>query len=99
MNIGDLRQTNDTFAQNLTENAYINMCTTTDMEIAIAAIEKQIPKELTIKTTDEKIRYTCPCGKTLIVEYKNSLIFGTKTKYCPECGQALDWGKEQWKNA
>lgn len=70
-----------------------------NVKVCRRAIEKQIPKELTIKTTDEKIRYTCPCGKTLIVEYKNSLIFGTKTKYCPECGQALDWGKEQWKNA
>ncbi len=61
------------------------------VEVVKEALEKQIPKELTIKTTDEKIRYTCPCGKTLMVEYKNSLVFGAKVKHCPNCGQALDW--------
>ena len=87
MNIGDLRQTKDTFAQNLTENAYINMCTTTDMEIAIAAIEKQIPKKA--QHSDVIVGL-----KSVIFQVCEGRIFYL-CSYCYHCGQKLDWGKEQ----
>lgn len=34
------------FVQDLAENAYLNMCTVEEMNIAIKALEKQIPKKL-----------------------------------------------------
>ena len=57
------------------------------MEVAISAIEKQIPKK-PIPTEEQNIRYAmnyvCPhCGKHFI---------GTGiASYCYHCGQALDW--------
>lgn len=35
----------DNFVQNLAENAYLNMCTTEEMNIVISALEKQMPKK------------------------------------------------------
>lgn len=60
-----------------------------EMEVAIKALEKQIPKKL--KTAD--IGYTmygCPnC------DYTDSLwSLKKRDKHCPNCGQALDWGGE-----
>lgn len=88
MNIGDLKQARDWLNTMHTSWEWVDVA-----EVCKEAVEKQIPKKLIPETTNEKIRYKCLCGKTLMVEYKNSLIFGTKVKYCPECGQALDWGK------
>lgn len=58
------------------------------LAIAIKALEKQIPQypEYTDEYMDDAY---CPaCGK---FEFE----MGTTTwgmKYCPECGQAIDWG-------
>ena len=47
--------------------------------IAISALEKQIPK----KPTD---KYNCPrCGEQLM----------GKVNCCEVCGQAIDWGEEE----
>ena len=52
-------------------------------EIAVEAMEKQIPKE-TVKPASPHFRYACPsCG--------NYPISG---HYCSECGQAVVYGKE-----
>ena len=63
-------------------------------KIAMQALEKQIPK----KNKIEKWIYTkCDCGYELskhqgdgyyVVPYEN------KTKYCPNCGQRLDWSEK-----
>ena len=48
------------------------------MEITVEALEKQIPK----KTMEIEINDKClVCGRWV----------NTNHKYCPECGQALDW--------
>lgn len=57
---------------------------------AIDALEKQIPKKPTYKefkiilaTVGEKTDgdFLCSCGSAVYSDYK----------FCPECGQALDW--------
>lgn len=54
------------------------------LDMAIEALEKQIPKRV---KTDEAFG-NCPvCGYVLTSELINE--YGIK--YCPECGQALDW--------
>ena len=56
------------------------------LDIAISAIEKQIPKKVNISlkgTTGWNTKCYCP----------NCSAFISNGKYCSECGQALDWGK------
>lgn len=54
-------------------------------EIAIKALEKQIPKKAkNITTTVYYKQGRCPnC---------NALLKNTINIFCPDCGQALDWG-------
>ena len=51
-------------------------------EMAINALEKQIPKKVIEYV---KGRYCCPLCKA--IRYSNA-------PYCEHCGQALDWGEE-----
>ena len=53
-------------------------------ELAIKALEKQIPKKP--KTDDRYIMYICPCCNDFIKVSHN---------YCPNCGQELDWSDEE----
>lgn len=50
------------------------------MELAISALEKQIPKKL-----DLDGGVYCPC---CLHEFKANY---NTTSYCPNCGQAIDW--------
>jgi len=53
------------------------------IDMAIEALEKQIPKRVPIEYDDE---FTCPtCGKTT-EDYDVTTL-----KVCPECGQKLRW--------
>ena len=85
----------DNFVQNLAENAYLNMCTTEEMNIVISALEKQIPKKPEQGTTNAFI-YVCPnCGGPV-----GSLeVEEIWCDFCPKCGQAidnaLDWSDEE----
>lgn len=56
--------------------------------MAISALEKQIPMQITEVHVDE---YVCPvCGA------ENSCNQGVvEDKFCPECGQALNWSDEK----
>lgn len=62
------------------------------VDVAIQALEKQIPKK--VKNSGERIPFEwyCPtCGEILCDDgYKN-----TDIKYCEQCGQVLDWRDEQ----
>lgn len=73
------------------------------VNMAVAALEKQIPQKPVIKDdvyenyTSEPIQaYVCPsCGEVLIAiktkEFlKLNLIF-LEPKFCQECGQAIEW--------
>lgn len=62
------------------------------LRVSISALEKQIPKKTTFEGDDfdgnGNIIYDiwiCPCcGKKYVIDYDDY-------KYCPWCGQALDW--------
>lgn len=64
-----------------------------DLELAINALEKQIPKKP--KEYEDKF-YACPiCGNVLLHKWKK---YNTKLTdksnglpYCLNCGQAIDW--------
>ena len=55
------------------------------MEIAINALEKQIPKK-PHKNFEKFSGVWCSCGKYLGKGY-----FVEKPSFCPDCGQKLDW--------
>lgn len=60
-------------------------------ELAIKALEKQIPKKPA--EHGDEINYDCPvCGAD--VGYFDAMAWETP-KYCPECGQALDWDRKE----
>lgn len=63
------------------------------LEMAIAALEKQIPKKPTYEVDSHWYgqlvydTWVCPnCGKGYEVDYDNY-------DYCPECGQKIDWSE------
>lgn len=53
-----------------------------DMNIMISAMEKQVPK----KPTDRCMYKECPACGEVEIEF---------CKYCPSCGQKLDWRNEE----
>ena len=71
----------------LNENGYVKQAN----NLAIQALEKQIPKKPTIEVWDPAI---CPCCGDELSEsigdgyYKHWVTL----KFC-DCGQALDWGE------
>lgn len=81
------------FVQNLAENAYINMCSAEEMNIAIEALEKQIPKKTKTYLVNMKhIDFLCPnCKKRIVSIVDGEWLAGKNQKFCDECGQALDW--------
>ena len=91
-----IQEVKNNFVQNLAENAYINMCSVEEMNIAIKALEKQIPKN----PLKQKFgfcdlvgffdfRLVCPECEQPIARYFNKKEY--KPRYCHNCGQALDW--------
>ena len=63
------------------------------LEIAVIAIEKQIPKEPKKKEENQySTFYDCPCcGGYLMSKIDGELCCGQEYEYCYRCGQALDW--------
>lgn len=59
------------------------------------ALKKQIPK----RVEEKRYMYTlCECGYEFSEHHGDgyySIPYEKKTKYCPNCGQALDWGQEE----
>ncbi len=68
-------------------------------DVAISAIEKQIPKKPIEKETDNLWNgmstrtVSCPNCKKQIVNVWNKADY--KPKFCHYCGQALDWSDEE----
>lgn len=64
------------------------------LDIAISAIEKQIPKEpLNIEETKYKVSYKCPvCGTVHVNGWCGT---NWKLPFCSICGQALDWSNNK----
>ena len=59
-------------------------------DVALPALEKQIPKK-PIKKERSGIVY-CVCGN--FIGYKSPKNGKIPFKYCPNCGQKLDWSNE-----
>lgn len=56
--------------------------------LAIAALEKQLPKKPTAQSTDEKTHYKCACCDTILLTvYKDGIRRGCIHIYCSKCGQ------------
>lgn len=66
-----------------------------NMELIVQALEKQIPKKVKI---EQWIYTKCDCGYEFSRHHGDgyySIPIENKTKYCPNCGQAIDWGNEE----
>lgn len=72
------KQVRDNFVQDLAENAYLTMSTAEELELAISAIEKQIPKKPIIN----KRKIQCVNGHNQPKQHY---------KYCPMRGRLMDW--------
>ena len=68
-------------------------------ELAINALEKQIPKHIEEQTEDDRkfIDYVCPNCKTTLQQKMKGATRTTiyKYKHCIFCGQALDWSDSE----
>lgn len=63
-------------------------------EMAISALEKQIPKKIDfeINLGDYTSRFICKCGKKIIIKHDSGVMNNHDApNYCPNCGQSLDW--------
>ena len=64
-------------------------------ELAISALDKQIPKHIEEQTEKDRefIDYVCPNCKTTLQQKMKGATRTTiyKYKHCIFCGQALDW--------
>ncbi len=60
------------------------------LELAISALEKQIPKKWEYAEVNDCDIYVCPCCKEYwYLEGMNPTQ--SEYNYCPNCGQALEW--------
>ena len=60
------------------------------LEMAINALEKQIPKKIKI---EQWIYTKCDCGFEFSKHYGDgyySILLENKTKYCPNCGKKIE---------
>lgn len=56
-------------------------------DLAISTLRKQIPK----KPIDDGAFGKCPC---CWMKFNSELLNEYNIKYCPNCGQAIDWSDE-----
>ena len=63
------------------------------LELAIKAVEKQIPKKVKIQFCGMGFKTdVCPtCGDDFYIDDLGQTMYYS---FCPDCGQALDWSSE-----
>ena len=64
-------------------------------QVVTSALEKQIAKEVKFEPW---MNTECDCGFVFSVHHGDgyhSIPYENQTKYCPNCGQKLDWGEEE----
>lgn len=62
------------------------------LDIAISALEKQIPKKPIIRKEEYSAFYDCPCcGRYFVSKIDGELCGGQKYDYCFKCGTKIDW--------
>ena len=75
------------------EAPYVGCAQNIAIEMAINALEKQIPEKVKI---EQWIYTKCDCGYEFSKHRGDgyySIPLENKTKYCPNCGQKLDWNE------
>lgn len=61
-----------------------------ELDIAIKALEKQIPKKPLNQSEEYDRTYgNCPCCGEMVVDYPDDF------RVCSNCGQVIDWGEEE----
>ena len=94
--IKNLKDILDECTESEEDVCYVTDVNAPDLEMAIKALEKQIPKKLTYEgdgyAPDGTFiwgEWICPCcGRRYEVDYDDY-------DYCPDCGQKLDWSNEE----
>lgn len=61
------------------------------MEMAISALEKQVPKKVICRLDTHTNTTTGFCPVCSLLVHENVTQKQTKTNYCRFCGQAIDW--------
>ena len=85
----DYQKAYEVFKETMREGDYI---------LAVkSALEKQIPKKVTVRKIGYKLLdYICPCCTyKQISQCGGEWVAGQKYKYCSHCGQALDWSDSE----
>lgn len=60
--------------------------------MACEALDKQIPEPpVVLNQKGSKHFYCVVCEMRLVSEINGELCAGRKTRFCPNCGQALNW--------
>ena len=60
--------------------------------MACEALDKQIPEPpVVLNQKGSKHFYCVVCDMRLVSEVNGELCAGRKTRFCPYCGQAIDW--------
>lgn len=62
------------------------------LDVAIQALEKQIPKKV---VKDGKWSYKCPCCGECAETDCGDDFYDYRLDYCNGCGQKLDWSDEE----
>lgn len=66
--------------------------------MACEALDKQIPEPpVVLNQKGSKHFYCVVCDMRLVSEVNGELCAGRKTRFCPDCGQAIDWSKNYGK--
>lgn len=62
-------------------------------EMAIGALEKQVPMKPNVYKEEYAVHYKCPkCGCRFVSKIDGEYVAGTRCyKYCYICGQRIDW--------
>lgn len=58
------------------------------LEVAVEAIQKQIPKKVSVLEMPSESIYSCPNCHTVFPNEHSAI---PRRKYCSNCGQALDF--------
>ena len=76
------------------EAPYVGCTQNIAIEMAIQALEKQIPKKpiFDFNSSDTLSKFHCDCGKIIWVHHDiGTMDNNDAPNYCDNCGQKLDW--------
>ena len=78
------------------ETPYVGCAQNIAIEMAINALEKQIPKKpiFDFNSSDTLSRFHCACGKIIWVHHDiGTMDNNDAPNYCSNCGIKLDWNE------